>query len=289
MTVDQLPPQSLAAVGRSGELHLDYARQGPKTVITEAHCTTPWHFVPPIYLDESGSAYTLLLNPSGGLVGGDRLSVRMTLGPESHVLVSAPSANRVYRSPSEASAQIVDVTLGHGAVFEWLPEPTIPFAGSRFRQAIHVKLHAGATVLLWDAIASGRIARGERWSFTSLENEVKISLHTGDQVMERYNLAPEAERLGVGLAHVWNYVASFYMVGDQVPEDNWKRVEVGINRLLDAEQGIILAGVSQPAVPGLVVKVLARRATDLVRVFDGLWGVARRELWDLPTPDLRRY
>ena len=35
-------------------------------------CQTPWHMLPPIYLDESGSAYTLLVNPSGGLVGGDQ-------------------------------------------------------------------------------------------------------------------------------------------------------------------------------------------------------------------------
>ena len=192
--------EPLTAVGRSGELHLDYARQGPKTVITKTRCTSPWHFVPPIYLDESGSAYTLLVNPSGGLVGGDRLAVRMALGAESHVLVSAPSANRVYRSVSETSAQIVDITVGPRAILEWLPEPTIPFAGSRFRQEIGVKLEPGATLLLWDAIAAGRIARGERWKFTTLENEIKITLSTGNRVVERYALAPEGEWAGAGLA-----------------------------------------------------------------------------------------
>ena len=95
-------------------------------------------------------------------MGGDRLSIEMTVGPDAHVLISTPSANRVYRSLSETSVQVVDISVGRGAILEWVPEPTIPFAGSRFRQVIHVTLAPGATVLLWDAIASGRMARGER-------------------------------------------------------------------------------------------------------------------------------
>jgi len=277
-----------SSVGRVGELRLEYVCQDRKTIIARSHCTSPWHLFPPIYLDDTGSAYTLLLNPSGGLVGGDRLSIEMTVGPDAHVLISTPSANRVYRSLSETSVQVVDISVGRGAILEWVPEPTIPFAGSRFRQVIHVTLAPGATVLLWDAIASGRMARGERWAFASLENEIWIGTSSGQSVLERYHLNP-AESGGVGLATAWDYVASLYLVNDTVNAEVWKRLEEQIAATLEGHPGSVLGGVSQPAVPGLAVKLVARSAPDLNAMLEAMWEAVRAHLWSLPTPALRRY
>src|SRR5262249_7055256 len=129
------------AVGRVGTLALEYVRHGNRTVFGRTGCQTPWHLLPPIYLDESGTAYTLLVNPSGGLVGGDHLSIELSVGPDAHVLISTPSANRVYRSLAEEAVQDVTIKVAENGVLEWLPEHTIPFAGSRFRQTIDVHLH----------------------------------------------------------------------------------------------------------------------------------------------------
>ncbi|HET8580285.1 MAG TPA: urease accessory protein UreD, partial [Nitrospiraceae bacterium] len=278
-----------AFVGRVGELKLEYVRQDHKTIIARSHCTSPWHVLPPIYLDDTGSAYTLLLNPSGGLVGGDHLSIHMTMGAEAHVLISTPSANRVYRSLSEASVQEVDISLGPGAILEWLPEHIIPFAGSRFRQSILVKLAAGASVLLWDAIASGRIASGERWGFTSLDNEIRITTASGASVLERFALDPATELGRIGLVEEWDYIASLYVVSDVVTTETWNRLEARLDTLLDERSGQILGGVSTPAVPGVAVKILARTAPDLTHLLEELWGAVRMELWSLPPVAWRKF
>lgn len=276
-----------ADVGRVGELVLDYARQGDRTVLTHSRCCSPWHFSPPIQLDDSACTYTPLLNPSGGLVGGDRLSVRATLGPDARVLFSTPSANRVYRSLGETAVQTIKLTVGPGAILEWIPDVTIPFAGSRFRQAVHVTLAPGATVLLWDAIASGRIARGERWAFTSLENEIRIVTASGQSVLERYALAPPAH--GVGQAAAWDYVGSLYLIGDGVDAARWKQLDAQLATILEARPGVVLGGVSEPAAPGLAVKLVAKSAPDLNDTLDELWQAIRVTLWNLPRPALRRY
>jgi len=276
-------------VGRVGELRLDYARRDHKTIITRSHCTSPWHLLPPIYLDETGAAYTLLLNPSGGLVGGDHLSIDMSLGAGAHVLISAPSANRVYRSMGEVSVQEVEIAVGAGAVLEWFPEHTIPFDGSRYRQTLHVKLAPGATILLWDAIASGRIAREERWAFTSMENEIRITTASGNSILERYALDPATDLGRIGLAEEWDYVASFYVVSDTVPSETWTRLEARLGPILDEHPGQLLGGVSTPAAPGVAVKLLTRTAPDLTRVLDALWAAARAELWNLPPVAWRKY
>lgn len=279
----------IEAVGRVGALRLAYGVRDGRTILTRSHCTTPWHVLPPAYLDDTGAAYTQLVNPSGGLVGGDRLSIELNLDKGAHVLISTPSANRVYRSEEKPSEQIVTITVGSGAILEWLPEQTIPFAGSRFRQIIRVQLEPGATIMLWDVVAAGRIARGERWAFAALENDVHITTTSGGALLERYRLDPSTDLGQVGLAEAWNYVASLYMVGDSIAPEAWNRLESKAASLLDERPGQVLGGVSTPAVPGLAVKLLAKAAPDLNRIFDALWTAVRLELWNLPAVSLRKY
>ncbi|MER3422720.1 MAG: hypothetical protein C4293_05325 [Nitrospiraceae bacterium] len=276
----------LDQVGRVGELWLEYTRQGTETVLSHFRSRSPWHLFPPISLDEAGCAYTLLLNPSGGLVGGDRLSMRASLGPRAHVLFGTPSANRIYRSMSEPSSQSIDIAVATAAILEWVPDLTIPFGGSRFHQALHVKLDAGAVVLLWDAIASGRVARGERWAFASLENEIRITTASGGSVLERYHLSSPDR---IGLAGEWDYLGSLYLIGESVESEVWKRLEESVAELLEERQGRILGGVSEPSVRGLVIKLLAKSAPDLNTALECLWTAARAQLWGLPLPALRRY
>jgi urease accessory protein len=277
------------SVGRVGELKLAYTKRDHRTIISRAYFTTPWKLLPPIYLDDTGAAYTLLVNPSGGLVGGDHLSIDMNVEQDAHVLISAPSANRVYRTEGKVSEQHVNITVGSGAVLEWFPEHTIPFAGSRFRQTLQATLASGATLLLWDAVASGRIARGERWAFTDLENDIRITTASGSSLLERYVLDPSTDLGRVGLAEEWNYVASFYVVNDAMASEVWSRLESKIAAILDARPGEVLGGVSTPPVPGLAVKVLTRTAPDLTAMLDALWAAVREGLWNLPPVSLRKY
>jgi len=277
------------SVGRIGELSLEYAKRDGRTILACSHCTTPWHLLPPIYLDDTGTAYTLLLNPSGGLVGGDQLSIDLQLTDDAHVIISAPSANRVYRSQGEVSVQNVDLTVGSGSVLEWFPEHTIPFAGSRFRQRLHATLASGATLLLWDSIAAGRIARGERWAFTDLDNDIRITTASGGLLTERYLLDQHTDLGRVGLAEEWNYVASLFVINDMMPSEVWNRLESKVASIVDERPGLVLGGVSAPAVPGLAVKLLAKAAPDLTYMLESIWAAVRDVLWNLPPVNWRKY
>jgi len=223
------------------------------------------------------------------LVGGDHVSVEARLHAGTHVLMTSPSANRVYRSLSDPAVQEVCLSVGPGARLEWVPEVTIPFAGSRFRQSIHVDLAPGATVVLWDALASGRVARRERWAFATVENEICITTPLGGSVVERYRLVPGGLPESVGLAGSWDYVASLFVIGDAVDADVWKGLEATIAAILDERPGLVLGAVSSPAAPGLVVKLVARSAPDLTETLAAIWAAVRKGLWNLPAPNLRRY
>ena len=280
---------SESLVGRRGALSYEFKRAGLRTILTRSSCTSPWHHFPPSYLDDSGCAYTWLVNPSGGLVGGDHVSVEAQLHAGTHVLMTSPSANRVYRSLSEPVLQEVRLSVGPEARLEWLPEVTIPFAGSRVRQSIHVELAPGATVVLWDAMASGRVARQERWAFAAVENEICIRTPLGGSVVERYCLVPGRLPESVGLVGSWDYVASLFVIGDAVKAEVWKRLDVVLAAILEQRPGLVLGAVSTPAASGLAVKLVARSAPDLTETLEALWAAVRKELWNLPVPNLRRY
>ena len=276
----------LDTVGRRGALIYEFERAGPRTVLTQSSCTSPWHYFPPSYLDDSGCAYIWLVNPSGGLVGGDHVTVEAQLHAGTHVLMTSPSANRVYRSESEPAVQEVRLSIGPGARLEWLPEVTIPFAESRFRQSIHVDLAPGATVVLWDAMASGRIAMRERWAFAGVENEICLRTASGDSVVERFQVTPET----VGkLAAEWNYVASWFVIGDGIKSGMLNRLKDAMVDLLERWPGEVFGGVSEPPAPGLAIKLVARSAPGLTEVVESLAAVVRAELWGLPPAVLRRY
>ena len=279
----------LDSVGRRGALSYEFKQQGSRTILTRSSCTSPWHHFPPSYLDDSGCAYTWLVNPSGGLVGGDHVSVEARLNAGTLVLMTSLSANRVYRSLSEPAVQEVRLSVGPDARLEWVPEVTIPFAGSRFRQSIHVDLAPSATVVLWDAMASGRVAMRERWAFTSLENKIYIRTFLDGSVVERYCVVPGRLPESVGLAGSWDYVASLFVIGDAVDAEVWKGLEAAIAAILDERPGLVLGGISTPAAPGLVVKLVARSAPDLTVTLEAMWAAVRKDLWNLPVPNLRRY
>jgi len=280
---------ALDSVGRRGALSYEFEREGLRTILTRSSCSSPWHHFPPSYLDDSGCAYTWLVNPSGGLVGGDHVSVEARLHAGTHVLMTSPSANRVYRSLTEPVLQEIRLSVGPNARLEWLPEITIPFAGSRFRQSILVDLAPGATVVLWDAMASGRVAMRERWAFASLENEICIRTALGGSVVERYRLVPDRLPESVGLVGSWDYVASLFVIGDAVDAEVWKGLEASIATILDELPGLVLGAVSTPAAPGLVVKLVAKSAPDLTVTLEAIWTAVRENLWSLPIPNLRRY
>jgi urease accessory protein len=279
-----------ADVGRIGSLAIEYVRQGERTVFGRTNCRTPWHLLPPIYLDESGSAYTLLVNPSGGLVGGDHLSIHLSVGPKAHVLISTPSANRVYRSLSQEAIHTVTIAVADGGILEWMPEHTIPFAGSRFRQSIDVTLGHGAVVVLWDAVASGRIAQGERWRFTSVNNHICIRMPSQGSLCEQYALSPAEIDGGLGAAQEWDYVGSLFIVGDGVSATHWSSLEAALAAIVgEYRDQSVLGGVSQPAVSGVVVKLVAKSAPVMTHILMDMWAAVRRLLWQMPRADLRKY
>jgi hypothetical protein len=79
-----------------------------------------------------------------------------------------------------------------------------------------------------------------------------------------------------------------FLLNEAVKDEIWKMVGED-SPIFEDRQGRVLGGVSEPAVRGRIVKLLAKSAPDLNAVFESIWATARALLWGLPFPALRRY
>ena len=202
-----------ARVGRDGALRLAFERRGGRSVLAACRWTLPLQVLAPVALDDV-AAVVSILNPTGGLVGGDRLSVDVDVGAGAHACLTTPSATKVYRTGGDAAEQVVRLKLAPDARLEWVPDHTIPFAGAALRQRLEAEVAEGATLLVVDAFAAGRVARGEAWRFALLDSTLSARDARGWVLHDRFVLRDGRPGPGLGLAEDRRYVASVAVIAD---------------------------------------------------------------------------
>src|SRR5690348_12893716 len=101
----------------------------------------PWRVIGAFPL-ANGGALAHLDNVSGGVLAGDQLSLQVSVGPQAIAQVTSTGATRLYRHRSNvgASEQRVTLDIAPGGLLEYLPDPVIPFSGSRHRQVTQVTM-----------------------------------------------------------------------------------------------------------------------------------------------------
>jgi urease accessory protein len=101
------------------------------------------------------------LNTSGGLAGGDSLSLSLALAEGVRAMATTQTAERAYRSTGPAARVDIRLDLGAGAHLDWLPQETILFDRSHLSRRTMVTLGEGASCLLAETLVLGRAAMGE--------------------------------------------------------------------------------------------------------------------------------
>ena len=112
----------------------------------------------------AGACHVYLLHPPGGVVGGDVLDVAVHAGPDSRALITTPAANKLYRSAGPCAQLTQTLRVDAGAQLEWLPQPTIAFAGVHARVTTRVDLAPGGRFIGWEIVCLGRPDSGERYA-----------------------------------------------------------------------------------------------------------------------------
>ena len=269
-----------ARVGRDGALRLRVERRGAGNVVAGCRWTLPLQVLAPLALDDPAAVLSLL-NPTGGVLGGDRLDVDVEVGPGARACLTTPSATRIYRTAGPPAFQHVRLRLGVGAVVEWVPDHTIPFAGSDFRQTIEAELDEGASLLLVDAFSCGRVAHGERWRFRRLESGLTVRDRRGELVHDRFVLSGAAD--GLGGTEGADYFATVVVVARRGLDALMAEVTPLAGRIPGTR-----AAAARLEGEAVVIRGLAPAAPALGDLLGALWATARRLVLGVPPLALRK-
>ena len=237
-------------------------------------------------LDGTGAATLFLLNPTGGVLGGDRLETRIDLGAGSRVCLSTPSATRVYRSAGSPSMQRLTARVGGGARLEYMPDHVIPSPGAQLIQSVDLHLAPGASAVLCDAWSVGRPARGEAWLFDLLDSGITVKDNEGLLFKDRLVLQGAPGWGSLGGTEGMAYVASVLCVAPVHP-----RLAGLAGALAERLASLALearAGVTPLARGGVLVRILAPSAPAMQRAIEAAWAGCREWLWGLPSQLLRK-
>ena len=104
----------------------------------------------------------VLATTSGGLVGGDRLTLDIAVGENAALQVVGQAAEKIYRSLGADTRVTLRLDAAPGSLLEVLPQGTILFDGARLRRTVAINVAEGARVLTGEILSLGRAASGER-------------------------------------------------------------------------------------------------------------------------------
>lgn len=143
----------------SGRGHVAFKHASGTTRLSDLHQSGSAKIrLPKVY---DGFPVAVLINTSGGLTGGDRLTYEAGVDAGGHAIVTTQAAERAYRSSGGVAEVANRLSAGNGATLEWLPQETILFNASGLHRSMTVDLAGDARLLAIESVVLGRTAMGE--------------------------------------------------------------------------------------------------------------------------------
>jgi urease accessory protein len=239
----------------------------------------PWKVVR-AFAQPGGGSLVHLNNVSGGVLAGDRLRLDVEVEPGEITQITTTGATRLYRHrPGAADSEhYAVISVGEGALMEYLPDAVIPYAGSRHTQRTEIKLASGAALFWWEILAPGRQAAGERFAFERLCVQSEVRAGTRPVVRERFLLEPAVRPLGVtARMQEYGHIASFYACQEGRPPAFWRMLESQLNELAKerTQSREVVWGASTLASDGVIVRGLSVSSRWIHPALIEFWCQAR--------------
>lgn len=127
----------------------------------------------PRQLDPSLEA--ILINTAGGVTGGDRFDLSISLDAAAHLVLTTQAAERAYRAQAgEVGRVTTKLRVEQGARLDWLPQELILFDGSALTRKLDIDLAQDAQLLMVEPLVFGRAAMGEMLHDISFQDRIVI-------------------------------------------------------------------------------------------------------------------
>ena len=163
MYAANLSPETGAQIQVNGRGEIGFSCQDGYTKLSHLYQHDPVRVLfPDVPSDEVKQG--IVVTTSGGLVGGDSISLDLTFGKRASAMVMAQAAEKIYGSHKDNCSIEVDLKAETLAWAEYLPQETILFDGARLNRTTRIEAEAGAKILAGEYLVFGRRGSGESFS-----------------------------------------------------------------------------------------------------------------------------
>jgi urease accessory protein len=255
--------------GMTGRLRLVVGLDGTgRCALREQYCSQLHRVLQMIPGDAPEEGVVYVVNPTGGVLQGDCLEAEIRVEAGAHAIVTTPSATKLYRSDHRVAESRTRLQVRAGATLEFIPEPIIPFAGSRYIEDLSIDVESGGRILAWEILAPGRAARGELFAYDLLGLRLSVTDQGRVILREKAELRPSQGRLpALALGEETHYGVLLVIGGEPA------RLEPAVREML----GSARAGVSRLRGRGMIVKALARSGREIELLFRRIRGQVLQE------------
>lgn len=299
---DDIPPEVLAygsnlsqlGVGSAGKLgaitlRLELDPQRQKTVLKEQYSKVPLYTQRVLYLEESlpSMAYLFIISPSGGVLQGDRYRMDITLSKNALFHLTTQGATRIYRMDKNYATQVVNITVGEGCYFEFIPDQIIPYRDSRFYQKVLLNVHDNATMVYSELLVPGRVASGESFDYDICYLKTNARNQDGElRFIDIAILEPKKRILkNSGVLENFDVVGTVYILA---PANRIKELNSLINSMIESYPKVYGGATILPNSSGVMVRLLGPFASDVRDVIIEVTRITRKEILDAPFSRIRK-
>ncbi|MDQ8186128.1 urease accessory protein UreD [Pelagicoccus sp. SDUM812002] len=265
----QLPPP-IERPRVAGHLYATCAQDATgKCILSRKDFKTPIHISKPYW-----DGHSLLLNlmcPTAGMLAGDSAELEVKVETGASLTLSNPSSLRIHKmDPKSEASWTQSFTVAKKAFLENNPEWLILQGESAFTQRTTIDLTAGAELFFIEAIAPGRIAHQEAFSFRQFRNRLSLRYDGKLALLEKHCIEPKygtatAWKSELGAAHP--FYVSILLASAKLDEDKqfWREIhelqchgiKIGASQLAHSQCWCIKILAADP--------IAARRAVTEVR------------------------
>ena len=280
----QLPSGSF---GKDALLRLRIERRGARSILAAMERRAPLLVQKALYCDEGAPdmPVVFIITNSGGVLQGDRYAIEVAAGPDSRGHVTTQAATKIHEMDANHAVQTQEITLDEGAYLEYLPEPVIPFARSRFLTRTRIRIAPSATLLYAETLMGGRkfYRDGELFKFDLFSSTVAAERPDGRSLfVEKFIIEPA--RSPVARPGVMDDFDVFGNVLLLTPPEVAEAVASRAASAWSRDEGWA-AGVGRlPNDAGLVYKVVGRETSVVRAKIRDFWSLVRPEAVGLPVP-----
>ena len=251
-------------------LALDYRLEAGRSVARHRH-DGPLRILQSLYPEGDGTCHNVLVHPPGGLVGGDTLDMRVTVGTGAHGLVTTPGATRFYRSEAGLATQQVHARVDDGARLEWLPLEALAYSGCDALNLARFELAPSAELMTWDITALGLPHAQQPFERGIFRQHLEIP----DVWLERGTIAADDQRLmdsPLGLAGQRCMATLVFAAGSAIAPERAEAALEAARGLIEHSPLRTMAGATQAHPQVIVLRVLAPVVEPAMQLLRPVWA-----------------